>query len=116
MTRLYEVGTNLTYYVVGRTQGNAGMARVLGPRAVSYTFYEIFGDACKAPSNVLTLSANAGCGFEGSYSNGFAITLTGVLIQSLAGSVRAEDMLISEQLGLMFVALLMTQVNVVPVA
>lgn len=109
VTRLYEVGTNNTYYVVGRTQGNAGMARVLGPRRVSLAFYATYGDACKAPTNVLNFSANTGCEVAGGNAGGFVISMTGVLIQSIAGSVRAEDMLVSEQLSLMFVAMLISE-------
>lgn len=108
ITRLYEVGTRKTYYIVGRTQGNAGLARVLGPRPVALAFYAVYGDACRAGTNTLNFSASTGCdpAAPGSNNNGFNLTLTGVVIQSVSGAVRAEDMLINEQLALMFIALL----------
>lgn len=110
VTRLYEIGSQLAYYVIGRTQGSAQVARVLGPRPVSLAFYTAYGNPCNA--NVITFRAGVGCGpgvvGVGPGSNGFTqivFTLTGVCLVSISISVAAQDMIVNEQLQLMFISL-----------
>src|SRR6185295_12185919 len=46
VTRLYEIGTRFTFYVVGRSAGELQVQRVLGPRPVSLAFYQAYGNPC----------------------------------------------------------------------
>lgn len=107
VTRLYEIGSQLTYYVVGRTQGSAQVNRVLGPRPVSTAFYKTYGNPCN--SNVITFRAGVGCNLEtvGGSSTQIVFTLTGVVLMSISLSVAAQDMIVNEQLQMMYIALLM---------
>lgn len=104
VTRLYEIGTRFTFYVVGRSQGEASVKRVLGPRSVNLAFYSAYGNPCTSGS--LVFQVGTGCFLGGSPGGSLAFTLTGVLLISISVAVRAEDMIVSEQLQMMYVALL----------
>ncbi len=106
ITRLYEVGSRQTFYVGGRSQGSASVARILGPRAVSAAFYSVYGNICNAASNTLAFQLAVGCNDPADLGQGMAFSLLGVVITSIGISVQAENMIINEQLQLMFVTLL----------
>lgn len=132
ITRLYEIGSQRTFYVAGRPQGNAQLARVVGPREVTLAFYYKFGNVCCAKDNILQFSAAAMCFPSGSgttteadvatlanaasassllnnagNSSGSKLNLkmTGVVITSIGFTVQSENMVINEQVQCMFVAL-----------
>ena len=109
ITRIYEVGTQLTYYIAGRPQGSANAARILGPARVLVAFYSQFGDVCKAGQNYLFFKFRAGCGTTPGAGTvgGAALTfiLDNVILQSIGMSVGAQDMIINEQLSFFFTAL-----------
>lgn len=106
VTRLYEVGgqgaatKQRTYYVGGRTQGQAGIARVIGPKTSMAKFYETYGNVCNAKQNSIKLSFQAGCtGSDSSY------VMQGAVITNIGFSVQAMDMLFNENCALQFVDL-----------
>jgi hypothetical protein len=105
VTRLYEIGTNYTFYVVGRSAGELAVQRVLGPRPVSLAFYQAYGNPCST-GNTLLFSIGVGCNTPGDLNAGFNLLLTGVLITTISISVRAEDMIVAESLQMLYVALL----------
>jgi hypothetical protein len=107
ITRLYEVGTQKTYYVAGRPQGSANLARILGPGTVMAALYECLGDVCKADKNDLCFCIESNCiGNVQQDFNAMAICLKNVVLQSLGFSIQAQDMIINEQMSLFFTALL----------
>lgn len=111
VTRIFEIGTESTYYVVGRTQGQVDLARVLGPRAVQLAFYTKFGNACNAATNNINFMADTGCpGAAGSggsgFSNGtYSFTVMYAVIIQLGITINSQDMIINEKVGMMFAAL-----------
>jgi hypothetical protein len=107
ITRLYEVGTQMTYYVAGRPQGTATIARILGPGVIMAAFYACLGDVCRADQNDLCFCIEAGCiGNADQDFNAMRIGLKNVVLQSLGISIQAQDMIINEQLSLFFTALI----------
>lgn len=104
ITRLYEVGSDEIYLVAGRTQGQATVSRILGPRALAIAFYTQFGDVCQAQGNNIQFRARTGCGGDRAGGNQ-KIKMKHAVIQSLGGSVAAQDMIINETLSLMFMFL-----------
>jgi hypothetical protein len=106
ITRLFEIGSNNMYYVAGRSQGNASIARVLGPVPVSVAFYQYYGDVCGATGHVLTFSLMPGCETPGNWGDAINLSLTGALIMSVGFGVAAENMVINEQLSLMYASLM----------
>lgn len=103
VTRLFEIGSRFTFYVVGRSAGEASVQRVLGPRPVSLAFYQAYGNPCIM--GTLLFQVGVGCA-PGVIQGALVFVLTGVLLTSISISVRAEDMIVAEALQLMFVALL----------
>lgn len=127
ITRLYEIGSQRTFYVAGRPQGQAQLARVVGPREITLAFYYKFGNVCCAKDNILQFRAAAMCYPQGmgttteadvvriseapttlaGTSSGAALDfkMTGVVITSIGFTVQSENMVINEQVQAMFVAL-----------
>lgn len=102
VTRLYEIGSPNVYYVGGRTQGSASIQRVVGPRKVAREFYLTYGDICRAKTNTLHFALSTGC--DGDRTNVARASYTAhfVVITTVGLGVGAQDMLIQEQLQLMF--------------
>jgi hypothetical protein len=88
------------YYVGGRTNGQGTIARVLGPRSgVLCAFYAKMGDVCD-PQN-LTFTMRAQC--EGNSSGAKVVyTIKDALMTNLGVSVGATDMIVNENVTLMF--------------
>lgn len=102
ITRLWEVGSSKTYFFAGRTQGQISAKRIIGSRNAALSFVKQFGDVCNMAKNHLTLQMEAGCeGFE----NRGSLKASGVVIQSVAYSVSASDMIINEDITMMFARL-----------
>jgi hypothetical protein len=109
ITQLFEIGTNFTYFVAGRAQGQVSIARVLGPRPIQTAFYAKYGNVCNAATNNLNFEAATGCDVPGvataggnTYTfgvNNAVITTIGITIAS------AQDMMINEQLSMRYVSL-----------
>lgn len=113
ITRLYEVGTQLTYYIAGRPQGTASIARILGPGTIMSAFYACLGDVCNAEGNDMCFCLQAGCignpqqdaGCQSTGFSGITYGMKNVVLQSVGISVAAMDMIINEQLSLFFTSL-----------
>lgn len=104
INRLYEVGCPDIYLVAGRTQGQAGLAKILGPRKLAKSFYTQFGDACNRNNNIkFTAVTNCGANDGGSEE---VILLKHNVIVSLGGAVNSNDMLVNESMSLMFLLML----------
>jgi hypothetical protein len=123
VTRLYEVGTPAIYYVGGRTSGEGNISRIVGPRLITSTFYEKYGDVCQAATNSLQFAAATGCGATGSaqslagtagnFANGNPNGIQGaaeftayfVVLTQIQLTVNAENVVIGENLAYMFSSL-----------
>ncbi len=122
VTRLYEVGSQKTYYVAGRPQGSCNLARVLGPGAIFSAFYSCLGNVCNANQNDLCFCVEPGCLGEDEDGvdecgdplpefSSMDICMKNVVLQSIGFSVAAQDMMINEQLSLFFTAMLVCDSN-----
>lgn len=110
VSRIFEIGSDKTFYVVGRTQGQVTMARIVGPRQVQLGFYTKFGNACLAAENNIDFLAEAGCtsaggGRVGLSGTAYQFTIKHAVIISLGVQIGAQDMVINEQVQLMYTAL-----------
>lgn len=102
VNRLWEVGSSKQFFIAGRTEGTMSVGRVVGGKGVSGAFIAKYGDVCNIASNHITLKLDAGCG---STSDKGSITASGVVISSVAYSVQAQDMIINEEITMMFARL-----------
>jgi hypothetical protein len=108
---LYEIGSPNVYYVGGRRQGNATFTRVVSG---SKTFRQLaldYGDIC-APKDLWLDAAQSACtppelaaGGGGVVGGGVKYTMMGATLNMVGASVTAQDVVINETLGFMFVDL-----------
>jgi len=99
ITMLYEIGSNNVYYVGGRAQGQATIARILGPAKAQCQLLTQYGDLCE-PKN-LRFKASSGC----ESGDGCQYTIHKAVLTTIALSVNANDIVINEQLQFMFIDL-----------
>ncbi len=98
VTMLYEIGSSNVYYVGGRAQGQATLARVMGPAPLAANFIKLFNDLC-SPQDI-NFNASAGC-----KRGGANYTLEDAVLTTLSVSVTSQDVVISEQLQFMYINL-----------
>lgn len=101
ITRLYDVTSTDIVLVSGRTQGQGSMTRVMGPSALAAAFFTKYGNVCYADTNTLTVETQAECGTLGS-SDTVTLVMNGVVLNNYGGAVSAQDLVVNEQLGFVF--------------
>ena len=106
--RLYEINWQRqnfanVYYGGGRSQGQCGLNRIVGPNAAITTLYSKYGDVCQASTNPLTLDLSAGNCMSGAVSTtSLSYTLKFCVLTQVGLSVQAQDMIINESAQIMF--------------
>ena len=100
---LYEIGSAKTYYVGNRRQGTAQCTRVVTGSGVFKQLLTDYGDICN-PKPITIDGSTAACGGNVA-AGGVSYTLQDATLSSVGGSVTAQDVVINEQLGFMFVDL-----------
>jgi hypothetical protein len=101
---LYEIGSTAVYYVGNRRQGNANFTRVVAGSATFKNMVKKFGNLC-APDNLILDAKQAACKGGAVSGGGVKYTLVSATLTTVGGSVTAQDIVINEQLGFMFVDL-----------
>lgn len=102
VTRIYEIGSDLTYFIAGRIQGNMTIGQIIGPGVIMSQFYRTFGNPCNAPNNVMQLNIGSTC-TGAAFAKTASYLLSYLILTDVGLSVGAQDMVINEQLQLMFV-------------
>lgn len=113
VTRLFEIGGNRQYYVIGRPTGQSQLQRVVGPRQARQAFLKKFGDACNAHKNTIQLTGSAGCTPQaagvtraaGAGTGGVSYRLGNVFMDRFGLDIRADNMIMTESMGFTFVGL-----------
>ena len=96
---LFEVGSNKRYYVVGKASGTFSASQVLGFGSAALDTVTQLADPCEGDRTLMLAIPNAYCEVGGSQGGGdLTLTLKGVLLQSVAFSVAAQDNLINSQI------------------
>lgn len=95
---LFEIGSNDVYYVGGRAQGTCTIGRIVGPAGAAGSLATGLGDLC-GDRPVVSLDASGCSGDATTY------TLEGCILTVIAVTVSAQDVVVNEQLQLMFVNL-----------
>jgi len=102
INRLWEVGSSKQFFIAGRTEGSISVGRIIGGKGISGQFIRQYGDICNMPGNQISLILDQGC--ETNQTLG-KITASGVVVQSVAYSVSAKEMVINEDIGMLFARL-----------
>jgi hypothetical protein len=100
VTRLYEVGQDVVYYIGGRTQGQISLARVIGPSVLLQAFYATYGDVCQAAMNNIAFNLVSRCA-----SNSPTFLCKYVVITNVGFGVSAGDMVVNESSSAIFSAM-----------
>lgn len=107
VNRIWELGSQDTYYILGHTQGNAGMDRIIG-RADS-DILDRLSDACTSINQVINLAgAGPALGGERPCPNSeieFDLTIGGPILTGRSFSVTSDNFLVTEQASMMFASL-----------
>jgi hypothetical protein len=119
---IYELGTKgapfqNVYYVGGRRQGQAQFERIVGGSNVFKNFVDKYGPLCEKAGDNIELTAHGGCpivppAVDGAApvpagkAEGVKYTLKTPKITSLGASVSAQDIVIMESVGMVFLDLL----------
>lgn len=101
------------YYVGGRRRGQATFERVVGGSATFSAFVSTYGPLCDAPGKDITLTATGQCeiaaagaqGQPGAAAQTTKYTLKTPKITALGASVSAQDIVIVENVQLVFLDL-----------
>lgn len=100
---IYEIGSSKVYYVGDRRRGTAQFSRIVGGAASFKAMIVQFGDICKAPNNHINMEvgSNACAGTRGTMN----YKMMSATLNSLGASVTAQDIVVTESMGFMFVDL-----------
>jgi hypothetical protein len=112
---IYELGSSAgpqqVYYVGGRRQGQATFERIVGGSNAFKQFVDNYGPLCDKPGDNIELEARGGCkigtgaGGPGP-DKGVKYTLKTPKITTLGASLSAQDIVIMESVGMVFLDLL----------
>jgi hypothetical protein len=112
VNQIFEIGSNNRYYVVGRTNGNLSMGRVVGPIKMQLDVLALLGNVCQGRKEDKNLTFNLGSaactGVQNQVPNGGAanteiqIRADACVATGVSYAVQAQDMLINENVSAMF--------------
>lgn len=112
VNRIYSLGKEgggavPVYYVGGRAQGTLSIARVIGPKSEALKgLYQDIGNICNAGANDLTVTFTDGSSCAPGERTGPGLpikyTLKGCVLTNVGVSVGAQDMIINENMQIMF--------------
>jgi hypothetical protein len=106
LNRVYELGSDKVYFVVGRPAGDGSMGSVFGPKAYVSQAYENLANPCITNNLAFSFAKAAACDDQGNQTGGgFGRILQHVTLQSLGFQVSSQDMLINENIGFQFASL-----------
>lgn len=97
---LYELGSEDLYYVLGRSNGQASIGRVVGPTSLSGDVITSFGDPCE--EHKLSLSATSCTLSNRGTAPTTTYTCSGAILTSVGATVTSRDVVVNEQMGFIF--------------
>ncbi len=110
ISRVYDLGGPQVYLVAGRTQGQVSLDTILGPNMLMTEWYKQFGNGCHLERNHISFEGQTGCGAPGVGTiagRSLLIHMKHCVIEQLGGAVQAEQMLIQQQVQIMFLIMQM---------
>lgn len=98
------------YLVGGRAQGSASISRIIGPAALQALVIESYGDIC-SPKDLRFDASSGFCARQRGQvgaggAGGLVYELKDAIMQGVSGGISAQDLMITENLALMFLDLL----------
>lgn len=103
LNRIWDLGSNKTFLIAGRTSGNATFQTLSGPSGTVKAFLRKYGDVCQAASNTLDFSYTGAWCRGGGTSDSFS--LHNVVVQQATLAVSAQDMMLNNGVAAMFISM-----------
>lgn len=107
VNRIWELGSQDTYYILGHTEGTAQLSRIVG--RADTDILDRLADACESVNQVISMSsAGPAVGGEQPCPNSeidFDITISGPVLMNRSFSISADNFLITEGANMMFASL-----------
>lgn len=99
VNRIWELGSTDTYYIIGRSMGNASLNRIVAKRGEDVL--DALSDACTAINKTLTLTAAANACKNNDSSN-LTLKMVGPILVSRSYSVDVQQFVMTSNATLMF--------------
>jgi hypothetical protein len=100
VTRVWELGSDDTYYILGHTEGQAQMARIVAKK--SEDILDQLADACSAKDNTLNLRSTAqGC----EQNDTLGLIMKGPILTNRSFTMDVNQFVMSSTAALMFAGL-----------
>ena len=98
VSRIWELGSDDTYYIVGHTEGQAQLSRIVAKADAD--ILDALADACTASTNVLNIATSADvCDDTGER---FGVSAKGPVLVSRGFAIDAQQFMLTSQAGIMF--------------
>jgi hypothetical protein len=106
VNRVWELGSEDTYFILGHTDGAAQLNKIVGQADTD--ILERLADACEAINQTISVSSTAGgIGEQCEGDNlDFDLTISGPILNRRSFAISADNFLITENATIMFAALL----------
>lgn len=111
ITRFWALGTQKQYYIEGRTEGQATLARIVGPQGIIDNLVEVLADLCTLNNRNLTLTANgpddcaAWNGGKGNSPQIMSISLWSAISTGISFGADSQQFVINSSIAVMFTSL-----------
>lgn len=106
VNRIWELGSQDTYFIVGHTQGDASLSRIVG--RADTDILDRLADACESVNKVLSVSsAGAAIGGEACPNSemDFSLVIGGPVLTSRSFAIASSNFLATSQAAIMFSSL-----------
>ena len=106
VTRLFEIGSENQYFIIGSSEGQGQIGSILGPSNIVVEVLNRLGDACKASENVVAFLARSEfCAGRRSTNVGLRVVCYGALLTGVNVGITAQDFLVQQGGQFMFTAM-----------
>jgi hypothetical protein len=97
ISRLFEIGSSLFYYVGGRASGEASLDKIMGPGNIIDEFIATYGDICSPEAMQITLKSSGCTALNGQVN----YPCSDCVATGIGQSVAANDMLVNQNCRVM---------------
>lgn len=102
VNRLYELGSDDTYYILGRSEGTAQLSNIVGPSDAVNSIISALSDACQVSKNILKLDATPDICSTDAKAPAVNFTMEGCILTDISVTISVQDFTIAQQANIMF--------------
>lgn len=103
VNRIWELGSEDTYFVIGHTNGTAQLNKIVGK--VGNDILEQISDACTSVNKTISVSSTAHSQACDNTALDFDLAIQGPILNRRSFSINADNFMITESASIMFASL-----------